>query len=40
MKIPLHIDKTVYSEMNKKIKSTKTARDDKETKDHEGGGPS
>jgi hypothetical protein len=25
--------------MNKKRKSTKTARDDKSTKDHEGGGP-
>jgi len=40
VKIPLHIDKTVNSEVNKKRKSTKTARDDKATKDHEGGVPS
>jgi hypothetical protein len=40
MKILLDIDKTVNSEANKKRKSTKTARDDKENKDHEGGGPS
>jgi hypothetical protein len=40
MKSPLHIDKTVNSEVNKKRKSTKTARDDKATKDHEGGVPS
>jgi hypothetical protein len=40
MQSPLHIDKTVNSEVNKKRKSTKTTRDDKATKDHEGGGPS
>jgi hypothetical protein len=40
MKIPLHIDKTVNSEVNKKRKSTKNARDDKSTKDNEAGGPS
>jgi hypothetical protein len=35
MQSPLHIEKTVNLEVNKKQKRNKTARDDKETKDHE-----